>query len=358
MAVYLAILIVLALLGFMAGARPHTSRYSGKGESISSSVLALTLILLLAFRAHHIGTDVKHYLEYWAIAETRDLSNVSRFEPAFVALVEATHWLSDSPQFFLTAVAVLSIAPIAYAIQGLSPRPILSWAIYVCLGFYAFTFSGLRQAIAYGFTTAAIHFIKKKQPLLFLILVIVASSFHISALIFLPAYWVYRMRLGPIGLTLYFSSVLVIFIFRAPIFLWVTENFFSDYELSRSNSYSWLLLSACIVLLSWLQLSQASKQQVPDHENRNEVATAAGLLRLATVGVTMMMFASVGNNVLRLADYYYVAIIFLIPMVLSTIPTRTRIIVHYGLACSLGGIYVVELLGSPYSIMPYSAFTD
>lgn len=323
-----------------------------KINSRFSIVVALTLITILSFRDPTVGVDVKGYLDFWAQAGTRDVSETTRFEPMFVKLSELSYYLSTSPQFYLTIIAILSLAPISFALRKGSSDPLFSWLIFICLGFYSFTFSGLRQAIAYGLTTLAIHFIRRRKLLPFLLLVGLAASFHFSALIFLPAYWIYSIRVKPIGVLIYFAALVPIFIFRAPIFQWFTAQFYSSYELSPSSSFSWLALSATIVALGWIRNRTVNNTNVRTENGQD----TSGLLQIATVGVSLMLFASVGTNVMRMADYFYIAIIFALPSVLQTFNNPLRILVKVYIAGALILIYIIQMLGSPYSIVPYSAF--
>lgn len=353
MTVYMANLILIGYISVIIGLSSESELRRKRLHNGSSVLVGIVLILVLALRGPSVGVDLNVYLRVWSWAETRDLSEVTRFEPSFVAVTELSRKFSDSPQFFLTAVAILSIAPISYAIRKGSTRPLLSWTIYICLGFYAFTFSGLRQAIAFGLTTLAIHFIRHRKLIPFLLLVCLAWTFHASALIFLPAYWIYGVRISRLAITIYVALVPIIFLFREPIFQWFTEQFYSDYDVDTSSSYNWLLLSAAIVLLAWIQYRSAFSG-TDSIANKTDTA---GLLQIATIGVTLMLFASVGTNVMRMADYYYVAVIFALPAVLDTLSTRFQLTIKLYLIGALVLVYVIQLMQSPYSIVPYRLFT-
>lgn len=343
----------LILIGFFALLSLLTKQSRHRNvNALCSIIIAVLLVAILSFRDSSIGIDVKGYLNYWAQAGIRDTSETTRFEPMFVKLNELSHSVSSSPHVFLTIVGILSIAPIAFVIYKRSYDPLLSWLIYICLGFYAFTFSGLRQAIAYGLTTLSIYFIQKRKLIPFLLLVGLASTFHFSALIFLPAYLIYWIRLNWVGVAIYFVALIPVFLFRAEIFQWFSTRFYSTYEISTSSSFSWLALSALIVSACWFYFYIAQTKILQPFEIREN----SGILQLATVGVSLMLFASVGTNVMRMADYYYVAIIFAIPSTLSTISNPLRILLKTYIGGALLLLYFVQMNDSPYSIVPYSTF--
>lgn len=353
MAIYVAILISIAVFAALLALSPRTEASRIKLGAGFSSFIGLILILVLALRGTSVGTDVQTYLDYWSLADTRDLTEASRFEPAFVLVTEVSRSLSGSPHFYLAVIAVLSIAPVSYAIRKGSSLPLLSWTMYICLGFYAFTFSGLRQAIALALTAVAIQLIRKQKLLPFLMTVGLAWTFHASALIFLPAFWVYRLRLTPISIAAYFAFVPVLYLFREPLFGWFTTQFFPAYEVTPSSSYTWLLFSGAIVVIGWILWCMASKVAMSDTSKSD----FAGLLQIATVGMTLMLFASVGTNVMRMADYYYFAIVIALPGVLNLVSSRIRHPVRVAIVTLLIAIYGFQMVESPYSIVPYTLFT-
>ncbi|ALZ99139.1 EpsG family protein [Corynebacterium glutamicum] len=345
----------LALLGYfwtLSQIRQKAQTSRRKLQGIFSILMGFVLIIVLARRNSSVGVDVSLYLYYWNLAESHSLEEITRFEPSFNILTEFSRQISDSPHFFLCVVALLSIAPISWVIYKDSAQPLTSWLIYICLGFYAFTFSGLRQAIAYGFTVLSLHFIRKKQPLIFVALVILAWSFHSSALLFLPAYWVYWYRVNRTGIILYLISLPVVFALRIPIFAWFTTNFYTEYDISTSSSFTWLSISSGIVLFGWALL-KSSEQEKPPSTDTNELA---GLLQIATIGITFMLFASVGTNVMRVADYYYIFIIFAIPKAFSLYKESYHAFIKIYFVAGLIVIYVLRMLDSPYGTVPYIPF--
>lgn len=338
MTAYIVNLMLIALYAVIGLA---TRDSAGRVGRWLSRLVALQLIVLLALRDPSVGTDVYRYLDYFANA--RHGLTDSRFEIGFVALLTLARSMSGDPQLFLLIVAIASVVPVAVFIERESRQPLLSWTVYITLGFYGFVFSGLRQAIALGLTTMAISYVRRRSLPKFLICVLIASMFHASALIFLPAYWVYRLRLRGFMIVAYVGLVVVLFVFREQLFEFTVQYVYSSFEVVRSTAYSWLLLSALIVGLSSTRLRAL----------RSPGERSAGLFNLALAGVTLMIFASVGTNVMRMADYYYIAVIALIPAVVETVSRRYRPLALVFVVLCLLGIYVIIMMESPYSIVPY-----
>ena len=103
--------------------------------------------------------------------------------------------------------------------------PFLSLALYICFGFYSFIFSGLRQAIALAITYISYDFIKKRQLWKFTLTILVASTFHKSAIFFLPAYFIAQLKVTIPILLVIFNLNLVCYVFRRQIVTMVINRF-------------------------------------------------------------------------------------------------------------------------------------
>lgn len=159
----------------------------------------LGLWLLLALRSWTCGNDllitddttIIGYLPYFINLQSYSLSeilfNFEGYETGYNVLNWLIARLSNNPQIFLAVVAGIEISLIGYTLYKQSPNIVFSWIIFACLGLYIFSFSGLRQALGFSITFFAYNFINQKKPVVFILLVLLAYTFHTSAILFLPA---------------------------------------------------------------------------------------------------------------------------------------------------------------------------
>ena len=112
-----------------------------------------------------------HFFKRSILSSTID----HRFELGYKALNNIIGILTNNEQIFLTIVAILSIAPVGRFIYKYSKMPFLSFTIYIAFNYYAFTFSGLRQAISYAIIFISYDYIKDRKLMKFLICVVCAS---------------------------------------------------------------------------------------------------------------------------------------------------------------------------------------
>lgn len=348
MTVYVISLAAIAVYAVMTNVLPSNAHLSSRSLWWFSRLTALQLIMVLALRHRSVGVDVVGYLGYFERASA-GLFTESRFEPAFLWLTNVAAQLTSNPQLYLALLALLSIAPIAYSVERLSPSPLLSWTLYISLGFYAFTFSGLRQSIALAVTTLSFVFIRRRLFIPYLLLILLASQFHSSAWMFAPAYFIYQFPLRRAHLLLVVPPLAVLlFMYREALFLWFTNHFYTTFGIEASDSYNWMAFSALLVILVALRLDALRRRE----------AGIVGFLNLAITGVLLMIFASVGSNVVRMADYYLMSLILLLPAALATFSARSRLLIGMVGVTALVVIYFIQMASSPYSTVPYRAFWE
>lgn len=312
--------------------------------------VTLQLVLLLALRGVSVGVDLDGYLYSYRMFESWHFIESNRFEVGYKYLNYVLQQLRMSEQLFIGLVALLTLWPIGRMIGRYSAMPVVSFLLFIACNFYSFTFSGLRQAIAFSLIVWSFDFILRRKLSMFLLLVAIGALFHQSALVFLPAYWIWRVRLNK---TLLVSALLLGFVlywWRLPIFGWVVGYVVDGYTVVQSSSYNWLLLG-CAVFLGGLFVRSFGTLG----EDRQVFLN--GLLMFVLVALLIMIFASVGNNVLRVADYYYLFVVLLVPEMLAAIKepvTRAALII--GVVVGVFLLYGYFLLEDGYGIVPYTFF--
>lgn len=149
---------------------------------------ALWLLLIEGLR-WQIGTDWDSYYNFFVNGYDE-----GHIEFGYSILVETIRKLSDSYTFYLLFQASLTIAAFSFFIKRYSPNIIMSLCIFFCsmVGLWGMN----RQFICLDICLLSIPFIEKRKPLYFLLFVSVAFLIHKSALLFLPAYFLYNFRLS------------------------------------------------------------------------------------------------------------------------------------------------------------------
>ncbi len=139
-----------------------------------------------------VGPDWLSYLQHFqSIDNPAYQSYLSEsFEPGYNLLTAINKQVVPYYTFHLCIVALIIYILVPVTILRFSTYPILSLLVWYSM-VIAYIFP-VRQNIAAVITLFSVRYIVERRKLLFLLFVAIASSFHYSALIFLPAYWLFH----------------------------------------------------------------------------------------------------------------------------------------------------------------------
>ena len=162
----------------------------------------------------------------------------------------------------------------SYAIYVLlkkySPNIYISFIVFVVLGQLGFALSALRQMLAIAFVIFAFINIETRKPIKFIMFTIVASLFHSTAIIFLIAYPLYRIKLKIKTLILMTVGMLFVIPIAKPLFLFImprigaSELYYEYLQSDKTLSMSGAIISVCIFLfcvVALLKNKNSSKYQ-------------------------------------------------------------------------------------------------
>ena len=301
-------------------------------------LMVLQLALLLGLRMPSVGVDTARYVYIFQHFNFKDFD----YEYGYMILNYLLSSFTDNERVFLLTTALLSIVPVGIMIYKYSEKPFLSWFVYICMFYYSFNFSGIRQSLAASFLVMAFMLIVNKHPVWASVFVVVASSFHTSALIFLIAVFLRNHKWKKIDILIVLFSYVFIFIFRVPLFNLITSIFYEEYQAVETDAYTWMFVHILLLVLLYYLKSFLDDDKIVDFA-----------LTLFTVGCSFMLLTSVGTNVLRVANYFNVFIVLLIPNLMKIFDAKSRLIVVWLGVLVLSYFYYTHLQNNPYYIIPY-----
>lgn len=314
-------------------------------------LIAVQLILLVGLRAEQIGIDTQSYAIRFGRYKEYSLTQIFRDtfqEKGFSLLIKVIGFLTDNFQWFAFFVAVLSVVPTIYVIRKFSSEPFLSIILYIVFDYYASTFSLMRQVLAYNICMIGYLFIRKRKFVWFVITVLIAAQFHESAYIFLPAYFLGRVKINKTTIFVTLLTVAVVLRFNNQIGSFIIEHIFTEYALVKTGAGGWLAMCFLITLFGLLIYPEVKSKRGNDID---------GLYMFLFVGMIFMMFSNITQNAMRIANYYYAYVILFIPEVLYAVrKKRLLVFFEYIIVTASLLMYVYFLRLDEYGIIPYIPF--
>lgn len=268
--------------------------------------------LLIALRHEHIGTDTSSYMKYFKQYARMDWDQIRyvQYERGYIYFNKLISLLSEDPQFYLAVVAVVASAMIYPTYRRLHRDTSLTIVLFCVLSIFVMSFSGIRQMIAIAMGVVAYEFTRKKQLLPFILMVLVAVSFHSSAFILAFMYPLYHVRITKKWLIAVIPILAMVFALNEPIFSvlgLILERYTRfESEINNTGAYTMLLLFAAFAVMSFL---------FPNEEKLSD--EVIGLRNFLLLSVLIQMFAPLHTLAMRMNYYYIVFIPLLLPKIIE-----------------------------------------
>lgn len=265
MLTYYILLGVLAILACLF-------QIGGKNRKKDLIFLLIVFVILATTSALRYSTGYDYSYTYApGFEEVLNNPDISLFghhyEPGYMLLEKMVAFFSSNYQmiFVVTSVLIIGLFCINYA--KYSSNVYLSVILFVLLSEYYCSMNFIRQTIAGVIALFAIPFLKKKKFLPYLLIVLVASTFHKSALILIPFFFINLIPLTKIVFAIYCAVTAVLYFNTEHIINFVTQYWYQGYQLESVHvqaTFEWpfavaMLIEFLIVFLGASKLTKKDK---------------------------------------------------------------------------------------------------
>lgn len=213
---------------------------STEKEKIFICVLVVLMILLAGLRIDY-GKDIYNYQRIFARINSVDNIFNEVVEPGFAAFIFFFKKMNFGFSTFTLAVAAVSIFLKFITFKKISPMPIVSLFLYFLLFYLTQETEQIRHGLAISICFFSIVFILEKKPIHFICSIVIASTFHYTALIFFPCYLMTGFKDTYVKwlIVLFTTAVLFSTIDVMNIFAWLNNSFInSSYFAYKISIYS------------------------------------------------------------------------------------------------------------------------
>jgi len=294
-----------------------------KKFSIAGARFFLVLLLLLAGLRHEVGTDWYNYVDFYNGVVP------SSIELGYKYVNDIFKSLEIHYNIFLIFLNSISLTLFLLFLRKNTPLLIIGFLIYFSDLFLYLNLSGIRQAIALSLTSFSINYIIRKDFLKFLLIVIIASSFHLTALLFIIAYFLPKNRIDK-------SSILKLSLFAiiGIVFMEIILEFLINTGIKNAEFY--ILFDEKPTNLNNLFLIGVAKRLVPIFLLvlfgykwiRTQNSTLFINLYLVGLIIYILTYKISPNIGVRLSAYFTITELIIIPNILYVLRDKiNRILV-------------------------------
>lgn len=257
-------------------------------------------LLLLTLRNDYVGTDTQNYHmifeNFFSFVTDFSFKNAGlSSDIGFYSLVYWLQYYGCPFRFLLFISAFVYIAAIVMLIYKYSKKSWLSYFIFLTFGFFIFN-TTMRQCFAVSFCIFAFEFAVCRKFVPYLILVLLAISFHSTAVVFLPVYWItrfdYKKR--------YYIIIAIVALFLASyasaIFSYALLLTEKKYEVMETGGYGQLFITIAISVVGFL--------------NRNNLPYSSRYwLLFSLITIALFPLGNINPAFFRIDMYYEIFII-------------------------------------------------
>ena len=331
-------------------------------EKKNRLMLKLGILLIwgmCALKKETVGIDIAGYkrvYEQSAYWPWFSFGNVY-FEEGYILLMQLFSKNRISFQVFNAFVYILIYYPWYLFLKRYSQMPTLSLLIYVCYQFWVFNMSGLRQGIAMSMCLLSFILLEKKSLLrtfLFIFIVLIASTIHRSAIVFLIGLGVYLAKINLKTLAIFALCYAMCVVFRGRIVSFV-NSIAGIYQVSEHMELGGSFVMLCgftifIIYTNWGY--QYTDKCINAKERMNLDASA--YMMLCSIVLNLVLN---GSNLLRGASYASMFLTISLPAAIVKYEENSRFIL-----CFMIGVFMLVLfyhdvlLANQLNIIPYKFF--
>ncbi len=193
----MAVYIILLAVSVAAGIPLCSRKYGKNGKAIYCAAGALVFIFVASAR-FDVGYDYHAYSKTFTditFAELEELET-ARFEKGFLIPQYVLNLITEDYIALFICVSIVIYGMIFWLIYKYSEKPWISVTAFLCFGIFFNSLCFLRQMIAAVIVAFAMKYIISNQPYKYIIMILLASTFHWSALVMIPMYIMLKIKPG------------------------------------------------------------------------------------------------------------------------------------------------------------------
>ncbi|WP_276861676.1 EpsG family protein [Anaerococcus tetradius] len=347
MTIYIILLLVVLFNIFLEANFNKLKIFNIKINSRKLSFFSCFIFILLLGVLRHelLGVDVKVYKNYfmglYADYNIKYFIGNLKYDIGYITLNKLIFLLSNNFRIFEIVVFCTTFGIFSLIIYKESKYPALSFLIYIALDFIGFNMCILRQAVACTLCFLAYYFLEKNKKIQYILLVILAITFHKTAILFFLTYF---LSLNKENISSYAKNLIYIFIFYLgfnlilPKLIGIYTNDYSDTIIAGQGFNLLLFYLIAVMIMRLIYNKECSNIDMMRYES------SFGTVYMQIGALSFALFT-------RITKYFAIIFTLSIPNIVYKSKYRSLYIVIYCIMFSI--LYIYGLYSNGTEIVPY-----
>lgn len=315
--VYVALFIYLLILYLI-----DTSLLEKKKNTF---ITIMPFFILSAFRDSSIGNDTKSYLTIFERVRLGqiDLKNTN-FEVGYVKLNEYIAFLFSNSQSIIIITSIIIYSAYYLFIKKFSVSPIFSVFLFLTLGYFGNSVNLLRQQLALSIIFLAWNYLRKDKFMISACLILFASLFHNTALVFLLAILLKKVKINRFSIAIFtvvtvvgyiiYAPILHLFLRAFPVYNSYIGSIYMNGEIRLASIMNLLLLIFIFIL--GLIFKPSKDSEYFSYKDWNMMTV------YIMVSISLTVLSLNFNLIARATDYFSIFSILYIPGIIRSIKNK------------------------------------
>ena len=319
-------------------------------------LIGIFLLLFAGFRGSS-GTDSLNYINFFndstdTIWNWRDL-NRRYSEIGFYYLSVILKSVTYDINFYFLFISFISMLPLLKSLSALSIYPILGFIVYFARFFPLRNMNQIRAALAIAIVMYAIKFLAENKPKKYILLTLLAMTFHYSMIIALFFGFIYKLKISfRLAVFLLLASAVVginakaivpiLLAFRATSTVGLGLGYLTYENLGINNPVIYYQILLCLPFFYF-------------EKRLSSIQKGYYIIRNAYLFSTMILLLTANMGVIggRLATLFATCEIFIVPALVFTI--RPRLVGYVAMVLLLSVIFYFNFdkMLTEYSLWEY-----
>lgn len=279
------------------------SNYFKRGEKIFVIFTCISIIIFQGLRSFTVGIDIKGYIETYPIIGKLNINlynfnniKILNYESGYIILNKLLYSLGLNDRDFLIVIAAIIQIPIFYTVHKYSKNKFLSVLVYLSLGHFFMTFSGLRQSIVMSICFFSYVFIEDKKPVKFIVTILLACLFHKSAVFCLILYPLFYMKIDKKKLCYVALLFVIVFIFKNKFYEFMSSLYYGEsFSIDNTGAFTMLLIYVFLLYISyfWIYEFTDEKDKIIYNGLRNMLLILIFINIFARIGFPITLYLTI-----------------------------------------------------------------
>lgn len=303
---------------------------------IFSAIAFISMFIVSGYR-YYVGTDYAVYKQLFLDTYPK-MNELPSDEIGYYILNKLVYKISTDYQSIFIVTSLIILLLIFITIYRECNKYELGIYLFITLYHFYSSFNVIRQYIAIAITFYAVKYIFEHKFYKYLIAILLASSFHITAIIMIPVYFIVQIKMDTkdfiygaiIGIVCLnaFEKVLSILIDLFPKY-----EQYNDSVLFTYGSIRGLVIYGIIFMVIYIYRDKLIKADIKNSVYINFIFISLLVSILTTRGV---LFA-------RIAGFFNIYAVILIPNLIDIFNKKERRLLYYSILC-VGYLYCYMML--------------